>query len=131
MKKLSVVAFALFAAGAALADGGTASRREEAIAAHQAAPVAAPAVSRAAVLAELERSRASGELQALNREVDLSPVNSPSERSRAEVVAELEQARNSGELRLANSNRGSFAHLAPLAEPAAREKLAGQPRNPQ
>ncbi|HEX2009955.1 MAG TPA: hypothetical protein VJN44_03360 [Roseateles sp.] len=106
MKKLSVVAFALFAAGAALADGGIASRREEAIAARQAAPVAAPAVSRAAVLAELERSR-------------------------AEVVAELEQARNSGELRLASSNRGSFAHLAPLAEPAAREKLAGQPRNPQ
>lgn len=63
-----------------------------------------PSPTRAQVIAELARARASGELDRLNSENgSVFLRNTPSTRTRAEVVAELSAARDGGELALLHS----------------------------
>lgn len=151
MKKLSVIALTLLAAGAAMANG--LSREEvvaelvrarnagELVAAHSENPdVFGRAVigsgsttSRSAVLAELQRARQAGELEGMNTESGVAPQATASITTRAQVLAELQRARASGELDLLNSNNPSYAQLVALTRPAsaANTQLAGQPRSAQ
>jgi Domain of unknown function (DUF4148) len=152
MKKLTVVALALLAAGAAMADGLSreqvvaelqrarnagelqAQQSENPDAFGRAAIAAGPGASRAAVLADLKQARDSGVLAAQSRESygHLQPLTTASTKSRAEVVAELQRARANGELEAVNSYAG-YAHLASLSAPAreAAPVLAGQPKAAQ
>jgi hypothetical protein len=151
MKKLSVIALTLLAAGAAMADGLS---REQVVAelvrARNAGELVAyqsenpeafgrslvatgTPVSRTAVLAELQRARQSGELARVDTESYNGPaISTASTRSRAEVLAELEAARASGELHILNSNNPSFAQLAAIKPAKAQaQQLAGQPKTAQ
>jgi hypothetical protein len=152
MKKLSVIALALFAAGAAMADGLSreqvvaelvrarnagelqAQQSENPEAFGRAVVAAGPSTSRAVVQADLKQARDSGALAAQSRESygHLQPVSTGSTKSRAEVVAELQRARANGELEPINSYPG-YSHLASLAKPAreAAPVLAGQPKSAQ
>ena len=128
MKKLTVVALSLLAAGAALADGGSSAEtgREAVIAARTAVKVVAPQSSRTAVVAELQRARQAGEIDALDREVDRPLVAAASSRGRGEVVAELAHARATGQLELVNGDRSDHAALAPVTRRSA-SLFVGQP----
>lgn len=151
MKKLSVIALTLLAAGAAMADGLS---REQVVAelvrARNAGELAAyqsenteafgrslvaigSQTSRTAVLADLQRARQSGELAGIDSESYAAPVvSTTSTRSRAEVLAELEAARASGELDILNSNNPSFAQLVAINPAKAQpQQLAGQPETAQ
>lgn len=126
MKKLTLAALALLAAGAAMADGP----------------------SRAQVIAELQRARDSGELilqnsenpDAFGRAAVVAPVQARpqallpngSGKTRAEVVAELQRARANGELDAVNGY-GGYSHLAAINPPAGRAApvLAGEPKSGQ
>jgi Domain of unknown function (DUF4148) len=149
MKKLTVIALTLLAAGASMANGLT---REEVVAelvrARNAGELTVyqsenpeafgrslvatgSPVSRAAVLADLQRARQSGELARRDSESYSGPVVSiASIRSRAEVLAELDAARASGELDILNSNNPDSARLAAV-KPVTAQILAGQPKTAQ
>lgn len=104
-----------------------------------AATASAQSLSRADVVAELERARASGELAAMQSEFKegaLSPSLTrqtgsarPLGKTRAEVLAELKLARATGELDLLHAEGGPDA--TQLAEVRRKQEalLAGQPRN--
>lgn len=128
MKKLTLAALALLAAGAAMADGP----------------------SRAQVIAELQRARDSGELilqnsenpDAFGRAAVVAPVQARTARpqalpagsgkTRAEVVAELQRARANGELDAVNGH-GGYSHLAAIDPSAGKAApvLAGEPKSGQ
>jgi hypothetical protein len=154
MKKLTVIALSLIAAGAAMADGLS---REQVIAELQQARaqgtleqmhsenpsafgravIGAPStVSRAEVLAQLKQARDSGALERYSRESYAPVINTgASSKTRAQVLAELRQARANGELDI-DSNQGGYAHLASLkggnkASTQQQELLAGQPASAQ
>jgi hypothetical protein len=147
MKKLSVIALSLLAAGAAMAQGLT---REQVIAdlvkARNSGELAVlnsenpdafgriglntatTGLSREAVVAELQRARASGELEAQRSESYAPRIPATSTRTRAEVLAELQRARDNGELEMGSRNQGGYAHLDTVLRKQAQEKLlAGQP----
>ncbi len=75
-------------------------------------------VTRADVIAELQRARATGELERLQKDSGgyaALELGQPGKRlSRAEVVAELKRAQAAGELD--NAFRESAGHLAPVAK---------------
>lgn len=148
MKKLTVIALTLLAAGAAMADGGASAAlsREQVIAELQRARAAGEmdhldseigytpqlAVStktRAEVVAELQRARAAGEMDQLDSEGGYVPkITTASTTTRAQVLAELERARASGELELINSEDPSRAMLlAERIKQASDTRVAGQP----
>jgi hypothetical protein len=132
MKKLTVIALSLLAAGAALADGGSSADtgREAVIAARSAVKVAAPQTSRAVVVAELLRARQAGELQDLDREGYEPQRASGFTRSRAEVVAELARARSTGALDLVDGERSDYAQLASVKRESTT-LVAGQANSAQ
>ncbi|QPF72707.1 DUF4148 domain-containing protein [Roseateles sp. DAIF2] len=151
IKKLSVIALSLIAAGAAMAQGLT---REQVVAELERARAsgelavlnsenpsafergqfqAKSNTTRAAVLAELERARSAGEIARVDYEA-YGPVfakQGVSTKTRAEVVAELERARANGELAVLNSNNPSYAELAGINQGAQAQRLAGQPKSAQ
>jgi hypothetical protein len=104
------------------------------------AQTAAPATSRAQVIAELQQARDSGELAAMQSEVGLSYASPAAKastavaakpavpaaaattgKSRADVVAELQRARASGELDAIQSEGG------PSYYPQQPGRLSGAP----
>ncbi len=84
---------------------------------------AAPAgPTRAEVVAELSRARASGELAELNSEDgSISLRRAASTKTRAQVVAELKASRDSGELALLQSEDPT--NFTRVAEVARRQQL--------
>ena len=144
MKKLTVIALSLLAAGAAMAEGLS---REQVVAelvrarnsgeliAQQSENAGTVGLSdtrstqtRAAVLAEYQRARAAGELARSDAEsYGIAAPLTVSTKTRAEVLAELQAARASGELDLLNSNNPGYAQLQAIAgKSPARELLAGE-----
>ncbi|HEX2009361.1 MAG TPA: DUF4148 domain-containing protein [Roseateles sp.] len=146
MKKLTVIALSLIAAGAAMADGLS---RQQVVAELQRARSAGELTqwqsenpeafgratvaggsqtSRAAVLADLKQARANGELERVDSESYGPSVAFTSTKSRSEVLAELQRARANGELQLRNGDHSDYPHLAALKQhQPANELLAGQP----
>ena len=99
----------------------------------------AQALSRADVLAELQRARASGELDAIQNE--LKDGSTPAGivargtktvgKTRAEVVAELQRARETGELEVLQAEGGPDPVLLARVRRNSEALLAGQPRSAQ
>ncbi|HEX2010266.1 MAG TPA: hypothetical protein VJN44_04940 [Roseateles sp.] len=150
MKKLTVIALSLIAAGAAMADGLS---REQVVAELQRARAAdelvllnsenpeafgrgkistASKTNRAAVLAELTQARAAGELERVDSESYGTPIALGSTRSRTDVVAELQRARANGQLDTVNGDRSDYQLAALTKTPQSDSKLlAGNPVNAQ
>lgn len=139
MKKLTVVAFAFLAAGAAMAQDTSRaqvlaelqrarasgelalqhSENPEAFGRAQLAVGGQPA-NRAAVLTDLRQARESGTLAAQSRDShDHLKTATPtgSAKTRAEVIAELQRARANGGLDAVNNYSG-YSHLVAIAKPA-------------
>jgi rRNA maturation endonuclease Nob1 len=142
MKKLTVIALSLIAAGAAMAEGLT---REQVVAELHRARAAnemqlnseslefgrstigtASTRSRAEVLAELEQARSSGELVRVDREGYAPAIATGSTTTRAAVIAELFRARANGELAVGNRNEGGYAYVGPQDEGQAARLAAAE-----
>jgi hypothetical protein len=131
-KLIALALSSLLATGTAMADGGAFGQlgRDAQSRAQAASSTTGSAVSRAAVIAELQRARQNGELARRDAEsYNPSFTLTTSTKTRAQVLAELQAARASGELDQLNSNNPSFAQLLALKKDAsaATELLAGQP----
>lgn len=122
MKKLTVVALALAAAGAAYADDPTIDTYS----------TYASTKTTADVQAELAQARRDGSIKAWS--TSYNPLLlMKSTKTRNEVVAELKSAQASGELSAFSGEDSGSAYLARATAPAvaATRALAGTPRSAQ